>query len=151
MSARGPASERTERDKPHPLVTPLTEPYWQAAAEGRLVIQYCPACARYIHLPGPSCPRCHGRELEFRPVSGRGRVYTYSVVHRAFVPGFAAEVPYVIAWIELDEQAGLRAFGNVTGCDPAAVRIGTEVEAYFPERPGFGAMPGFRVVHPATP
>jgi uncharacterized OB-fold protein len=129
-------------------VTPLTEPYWRAAAEGRLAIQYCEWCGRYIHLPVPACPRCHRGGLEFRPVSGRGRVYTYAVVHRAFVPGFAADVPYVIAWIELEEQAGLRVFGNVTGGDPARVRIGTEVEAYFPERPGFGAMPNFRVARP---
>lgn len=133
-----------EPGKPLPVVGTLTEPYWRHAAEGRLALQYCLGCDRYVHLPGPRCPRCLGDRLEFRPVSGRGRVYTYSVVHRTFVPGFAGDVPYVIAWLELAEQPGLRVFGNVTGCDPADVRIGTEVEVHFEERDGFGPMPNFR-------
>lgn len=132
--------------KPLPVVGPLTEPYWRSAADGRLALQYCRRCATHLHPPGPLCPHCHGKDLGFRPVSGRGRVYTYAVIHRTFVPGFEGDVPYVIAWIELEEQPGLRVFGNVTGCDPDGVRIGTAVEAYFPDRPGFGPMPNFRVI-----
>jgi uncharacterized OB-fold protein len=76
-------------------------------------------------------------------VSGLGTVHTFSVVHRSFAPGFADRTPYVIAWIELAEQAGLRAFGNVLDCAPADVRIGLPVRVRFEELPGFGPVPNF--------
>jgi hypothetical protein len=125
---------------PHP--TALTAPYWAAAARRELVIQRCGRCARWVHFPRATCPACGSGDLAFRPVSGDGTVYTFSVVHRAFVPGLP--VPYAIAWIDLPEQPGLRAFGGLVGCPPEAARIGMPVRVCFTELPGFGAVPDFR-------
>lgn len=130
--------------RPLPIPTELTEPYWRAAAEGRLVIQHCRGCGRWIHFPEPRCADCGSEDLGWDEVSGRGTVATFSVIHRSFVAGFDGE-PYVIAWIDLPEQPGLRLFGNVTGCAPDAVRIGQPVEAWF-ERRGEMAMPNFRII-----
>src|SRR4051794_33420648 len=117
--------------KPEIRPTALTAPYWAAAADGKLVIQRCRACRRWVHFPRPRCPRCGGAELAFEPVSGQGRVETFSVIHRPFVAGFEADAPYVVAWVALPEQEGLRTLGNVTGCAPDEVTIGMPVEVWF--------------------
>jgi uncharacterized OB-fold protein len=130
-------------DKPVVLPTALTQPYWDAAAAGRLAIQRCGSCRRFVHFPRPRCPGCGSAELSFEPVSGKGTVETFTVIHRSFVPGF--EGPYVAAWIALPEQEGLRAFGNVTGCSPNEVSIGMPVEVWFEPR-GDVTMPNFRKI-----
>jgi uncharacterized OB-fold protein len=71
-------------------------------------------------------------------------VETFSVIHRSFAPEFAGRTPYVIAWIGLPEQAGLRVFANVTGCAPDEVAIGMAVEVWFEPRDGREALPNFR-------
>jgi uncharacterized OB-fold protein len=83
-------------------------------------------------------------EFTYEPVSGQGRVETFSVIHRSFVPEFAGRVPYAIAWIGLPEQPELRVFANVSGCDPAEVAIGMDVEVFFEARDGRAAIPNFR-------
>ncbi len=122
----------------------LTRPYSEGAARNQLVIQRCAGCRRWIHFPEPSCPDCGHAEFAFEAVSGLGTIETFSVIHRSFVPEFVDRTPYVIAWIALPEQRGLRAFGNVTGCPPDAVAIGMEVEVYFEARDGRSALPNFR-------
>lgn len=127
-----------------PVPTALTQPYWTAASHGQLAVQRCVDCGRFRHLPTERCRFCRGERYVFEPVSGRGRVHTFSVVHRTFAPGFAARVPYVIAWIELDEQADLRVFGNVLDIAPDEVRIGLRVTLMFDHIDGFGPVPAFR-------
>lgn len=129
-----------DRPRPCPAPTPLTEPYWTACRRGELVLQRCSGCARFVHFPEPSCPFCGAAEPTYEPVSGRGRVHTFSVVHRGFLPGFAP--PYVVAWIDLPE--GARVFGDVVGCPPEEVRIGMPVRVAFGELDGFGPIPHWR-------
>ncbi|MEU6419585.1 Zn-ribbon domain-containing OB-fold protein [Streptomyces spiralis] len=129
-----------------PHVLALTAPYWEAARDRRLCLQRCAVCGLYVHFPQLECPRCANTELPYEQVSGRGVVHTFSIVHRTFAPGFAARVPYVIAWIELVEQAGLRVFGNVLHCPPEQVCIGMPVELCFEDLDGFGPIPNFRAV-----
>ncbi|GLZ11192.1 hypothetical protein Acsp04_14270 [Actinomadura sp. NBRC 104425] len=126
--------------RPSPVPTPLTEPYWTACRRGELVLQRCRGCARFVHFPEPSCPFCGAAELAYEAVSGRGHVHTFSVVHRAFLPGF--DPPYVVAWIDLPE--GARVFGDVTGCPPEDVRIGMPVQVTFDDLDGFGPIPHWR-------
>jgi len=126
-------------------VTALTAPYWEAAARGVLALQRCRSCRRWIHFPEPRCPDCASDDLGFEPVSGRGQVETFSIIHRSFVADFAGRTPYAIAWISLVEQQGLRVFGNIAGCDPNDIRIGMEVEVYFEMRDG-RALPNFKIV-----
>lgn len=128
-------------NRPVPAPTPLTAPYWEACRRGGLVLQRCRSCARFVHFPEASCPFCGGTELGWDPVSGHGRVHTFSTVHRSFLPGFTP--PYTVAWIDLDE--GVRAFGTLlTGTDEP--RIGAEVTVCFEEIPGFGPVPQWRTL-----
>jgi uncharacterized protein len=124
-------------------VSELGQAYWDGAARGALVIQRCGDCGRWIHFPEPACPSCGSDTLGFEPVSGAGTVETFSVIHRSFVAEFVDRVPYVIAWIALPEQPGLRVFANVTGCAPEEIAIGMPVEVFFEQRDG-RAVPNFR-------
>ena len=108
------------------MVTALTRPYWDAIAQGVLALQRCSACRHWVHFPEPCCPSCGGHVLHFEPVNGIGVVESFSVIHRSFVEGFGAE-PYVIAWIALPEQAGLRLMTNIVSCSIEEITIGSAV------------------------
>lgn len=109
-----------------PIVTDETRGYWEGALAGELRVQACGAC-RHLQLPGgPCCARCLSRELSWRVASGRGEVFSFTVVRHAFHPSFSQEVPYVVADIRLEE--GPIVASNVTGCPVEEVRIGMPVE-----------------------
>ena len=114
-----------------PGMTELTAPYWQAAREGRLVVQECQSCGQLTHPPLPACPRCHSSDLGWREVSGTGTVYTYTVVRHPTHFAFADKIPYAIALVELTEGPWL--ITGITGCEPAEVRAGMPVRAVFRE------------------
>ena len=112
----------TSNSRPHP--TSLSEPFWAAAREGHLALQRCSECGSYRWTPQVLCINCHSEAYEWTPVSGRGRVYSYSIVHRA--PTSEFESPYVVAVVELDE--GPLMLTNIVGCSLDAVRVGMPVE-----------------------
>ena len=95
------------REKPRPLIDDLTRPFWDAAKEHRLVIQRCQDCSHFNHPPRPVCDACHSETLTFEQVSGRGTIYSFSVMHQPNVAGFADELPYLNILIELEEQQRL--------------------------------------------
>lgn len=111
-----------------PLLEPETAFFWTAGEHGRLLIQRCGDCGRYQHPPLPLCPACHGEAMAPAPVSGRGRVASFTINHQAWLPGLA--VPFAFAAIELAEQAQLYVFSNVLGATEA-VRIGLPVAVCF--------------------
>ncbi|MBY0400476.1 OB-fold domain-containing protein, partial [Myxococcota bacterium] len=111
--------------------------------EGRLVIQRGGACGTLRHDPQPMCPPCRSLGFAWAPVSGRGRIYSSTIAHRAFHPASQAHVPYAIGTIELDE--GSRMACDLLATPPEAVAIDAPVEAYLEELPGQGSMPRFRL------
>ena len=112
-----------------PPTTELTAPYWEAAAQGTLVIQSCCSCGIRPFPPRAHCPACGSSELIWAPVSGKGSVYTFTVAHRPPHPVFAGQCPLVVAVVELEE--GPRLMTNVIGCDPAEVSVGMAVRVDF--------------------
>jgi uncharacterized OB-fold protein len=113
---------------PAPERTPETDVFWRATAEGRLLLAHCDECGGFIWYPRALCPSCGSAAVSWIEASGRGSVYSFTVVHRA--PGrFADAVPYVTAYVELEE--GPRVLTNVVGCDPGAVYIGQPVRVVF--------------------
>ncbi len=97
-----------------------------AEPTSQLLIEHCDACARWVDPPAGTCRDCGG-ELVARPVSGRGAVFTYTVNYHPYNPDIPT--PYVIAIVELDEQAGLRVAANIVDCDPDSVQCGMRVDA----------------------
>ncbi len=115
-----------------PAVGPENEHFWRGGAEGELRFLFCGGCRFYVHPPAPLCPSCLSRELEVAAVSGRARVYTYSLNHQPWVPGF--DPPYMVAIVEIEEQPGLRLTTNLIHCEPEDVKIGMPVKVCFEER-----------------
>jgi hypothetical protein len=131
--------------KPVPVPDPGSDGFWAAAASHVLAIQRCTDCGWYAYPPNVVCSNCLAPEPSFHyePVSGRGRVTTWTVVHQAFLPGFAADVPYVVAEVELAEQDGLRMIARLTGMRSRDLAIGTPVEVAFDDVATGIAVPRF--------
>ena len=114
--------------RPLPQATPLTQPFWDAAREHRLLLPRTPD-GRYFWYPRALAPGSLTPDYEWAEVSGRGAVYSFTVDRRGSHPSFAPMTPYVIAVVELDE--GPRMTTNIVGCAVEDVRIGMHVEAVF--------------------
>ncbi len=115
--------------KPLPRPSRYSAPFWQGARRGELLLQSCKACGVSQHPAGPVCRDCWSDRLEWRAASGKGKVYSYTIVHRTTTQGFAGETPYAVAIVELDE--GPRVTTNITGCPVDAVKIDMRVRAVF--------------------
>ncbi len=128
-----------------PALDQDTEAFWTSGASGKLEIHYCRHCRRYQHPPLSVCPQC-GEDTQPTPVSGRGKVASYSVNHQAWAPG--QEVPFVLAMVELDEQPGLVLVTNIVECDPGAVYVDMPVGVHFVRQEDVW-LPLFRPREPA--
>lgn len=126
----------TDNTKPVPSSTDASGPFWSGCAAGTLRLRHCPVC-KISYAPTRSLCSCGNSELTWVEASGRGSVFSYTVVHRAPDPAFKADLPYVIAIVELEEGAKL--LSNVGGCPPEEVTIGMAVQAVCHELvPGIG-------------
>jgi uncharacterized OB-fold protein len=128
--------------KPLPQVTPEMKPFWDAAHRHELVVQRCAGCGRHRFPARDICSRCLSREATWAAVSGRGIVFSWAIMHQVYHPGFAAEVPYAVVVIELDE--GARLVSNLVDCLPADVRAGMPVEVVFDDVTPDVTLPKFR-------
>jgi uncharacterized protein len=117
-----------------PPVNPETQPFWDAAAEGKLLIKKCTACGEPHFYPRTHCPFCFSEHTEWAEASGRGTVYTYSVMRRA-------PVPYAIAYVTLAE--GPTMMTNLVDCDLDAIKIGQAVKLVFKPSEGGSPVPMF--------
>lgn len=118
-------------DKPLPIVEELNRPYWDAAREGRLLLQHCTTCGLFQFYPRPSCLRCSSGDLEWKGASGNGRLHTFSVVQRTADRAFADDVPYVFGVVELEE--GPRVTVNVVDTPLDQLRCDLPVRMVFTE------------------
>lgn len=123
-----------ERKLAAPAVYPETEVYWQAAAEGKLMVKRCRDCGEYHHYPRSICPHCFSDNTEWCEARGTGTIYTYSVLWRT-------PVPYAIAYVTLDE--GVSMMTNIVDCDLKGIRIGQKVRVTFKPTDGGPPMPMF--------
>jgi uncharacterized protein len=110
-----------------------TRPFWAGAARGELVLPRCDACRRFVWYPDGACRWCGGDAQTWTPVSGRGRLFSWSVVHRAFIPQLANLVPFVTALVAIDEDPAVRLATYVVDCALERLRIDLPVQAVFRE------------------
>ena len=131
-------------ERPLPTALPETEAFWQGCRDGVLLLQRCRACGNVQYYPRSICADCLSSDLGWRRASGRGRIHSFTTVHRAPGPPFEGDLPYVVGVIELEE--GPRMVSRVTGGDPDRLAIGLAVEVAFePVSDGF-VLPVFRPV-----
>jgi uncharacterized OB-fold protein len=126
---------------PCPAPNPDSQPYWDAARTGRLLLKGCPSCKRPHFPPRYLCPWCWTPATEWIESAGLGSVYSYTVMRRAPLKEFAALVPYVVALIDLDE--GPRMLANVVGANALEVRIGSRVRVTYEKRGESVTIPQF--------
>lgn len=116
-----------------PTPTSVDRPFWTGGADSVLRLPFCESCVRWFFPPAATCPDCN-EPAGIRDTSGAGVVYTFTVNVQRFHPEVA--VPYVIALVELDDQAGLRIPAGIVGCPPESVEIGMPVTVAFEEVAG---------------
>ena len=129
---------------PKPGVDWETRAYWEGCGRHELILQRCRSCGTLQHRPRALCVSCLSDEIEHFPASGRGTVYSFTATHQNQAPGFREALPYVLAYVELEE--GVRLLTNIVGCSPEDVRIGLPVEVEYAQLEGDIAVPRF---HPS--
>lgn len=129
---------------PSPRPTLDDAPYWQACQDKQLVIRHCEHCHQFFHPPLPMCQKCGSFNLSWKPVSGDGTVYSYTVGHHAVHPSLKGHAPYNVCVVLLDDADDVRLVSNVVDVEPAELKIGLPVSVCF-EAAGDGTLlPRFR-------
>ena len=114
---------------PMPKPTATTEPFWQGLKEGKVLLQQCRECEKWIFYPRSNCPGCLSGDIAWREVSGEGEIYSYTIARRPTAPQFAGLEPQLIAVIELKE--GVRMNSVVVNVVEQALAVGLKVKPVF--------------------
>ncbi len=127
--------------KPVPVVNTWAQPFWDAARQNRLEIQKCCSCNKHIFYPRMACPHCSSDNIEWVQCSGRGKIYSFTVVESNAPSAFAGDIPYVVAVIKLDEDVQM--LSNVVDCDFDDLRCDMPVEVVFEQLDDEFTLPKF--------
>jgi uncharacterized OB-fold protein len=131
-------------NKPLPRPNRLSQPYWDGAKQHELRVLSCTACQHKFLPAADRCPRCLSKDLEWVAASGRGKVWSWVVFHQRYFPAFEADLPYNVAYVELEE--GPRIMTNLVDCAPDDLRCDMLVEAVFDDVTPEISLPKFRPV-----
>lgn len=134
--------------KPLPAITTEAKPFWDAAAQNKLVMQHCKDCGAWVWTPRPLCNECGSEHVEWTPMSGKGEIYSFTVIRqvvgRAASKAFEPDIPYVVAWVDLDE--GPRMITNIVGCAADQVTLGMKVSVIFEQASKDVWLPKFKPI-----
>lgn len=129
--------------KPLPEPTLDSQPFWDALKKHRLELQKCGDCGKIRHYPRPVCDKCYSMKVEWVEASGKGKVFSWTVSHHPFHPGFKEDVPYILATVELEE--GVRMISRLKGVKAEEMEIGMPVEVIYEDATEEFTMPMFRL------
>ena len=129
-------------DKPRPNEGLVSEPYWEAAREHRLMAQKCQQCGGLWAPPTAVCETCLSGDLEWIELSGKGRVWSYIIMHQLYYPAFADDIPYNVAVIRSDE--GPKFVTNLVGIRNEDIRVDMPVEVVFEDADEDLTLPKWR-------
>ena len=130
-------------DRLYPSPDPGTAPYWKAARDHKLMLPQCLDCGKYHSYHRALCPFCSSARLEWKRCSGHGAIYSFTEVFRAPSDAFAADVPYVIAIVELDE--GPHLMTRLITADNKSTHVGQRVTVEFEDLDQEISLPGFKI------
>lgn len=131
-------------DVPGPTLTPLTRPFWDAATDGRLVIQHCGQCTKFVFYPRALCPHCWADALTWEEISGEGRLKSHSRIWKPGHPSWIAATPYVVGLVHLAEGPTMLSL-VLDGADE--VRVGDALR-FAATRIGSHVLPCFKIEEP---
>ena len=129
-------------EKPLPKLNSDNRFFWEGCRNHELRFQSCSNCGHVRWPPADLCPQCHSTETGWLISTGIGKVYTFAVYYTAFHPGFAADLPYTVAIVALDE--GPHLLTNIVGCQPHEVKCDLPVEVVWEEVDEKTTLPKFR-------
>jgi uncharacterized protein len=136
--------------RPVPVPDESSAPYWAAAARHELSLPRCSRCGSFAIPPGQACPQCGSTDPEYayEEVSGQGIVRSWTIIRQSFLPGFDADLPFMLVDVELAEQPELRMIGRLLDGPDAPVRAGAAVRVAFEDLAASGgadaiAIPAF--------
>ena len=131
---------------PSPIPDFDAQEFWDGCNRGELLMQRCTACNRFRWIPQPMCPHCNSLDREWNKVSGRGKVYSYTIITHPVHPAAVSRVPYNVAQVQLDEDPDLILVTNLVGLDDQEIRIGMPVQVLFEENEPGVKLPKFKPV-----
>lgn len=134
-----------EYNKPLPLIDFDSQEYWNGCKRHELLVQRCKNCRKFRFPPDPACRACASLDSEWIKVSGKGKIYTYTITTQAVLSAFR-EVPYAIVLVELDDVQGVRVVSNIVDCKPDDIYIGMPVEVVFDDVTDDVTLPKFKPV-----
>jgi uncharacterized OB-fold protein len=129
-------------EKPVPLPTEDSAPFWKACKEHELRMQRCNSCGHVRFPPSVLCPKCTSLDATWDKLSGRGEVFTFIIVHQTYHPAFDEDMPYNVALIRLEEGPGFHS--NIVECKNEDLYCGMQVEVVFEDRTEEISLPKFR-------
>ena len=132
----------SEYKKPLPVVQPWSKVFWEAAKQHKLLIQECKECKSKIFYPRKFCPECWSPDLGWFEAGGKGKIYSYSVTMGQVEPRFMKDLPYVLAYVDLEE--GIRMMTRIVGCKPEEVTFDMDVEVVFEDITEEFSLPYFQ-------
>lgn len=132
----------TDYAKPLPAADEESEPFFQGAREGKLMIMRCKRCGAYRFPSRDRCDVCWSTDTEWVQASGKGTVYTFGIMHQLYHPGFKEEIPYNVVVVELEE--GPRTYSNLVGVANDQIRVGMPVEVTFERISDEISLPKFK-------
>lgn len=134
--------------KPLPRPNRLSKPYWDAAREHKLVVLHCKDgyCNTKWMPPSDRCPTCLKTDIEWIPASGRGKIWSWVIFHQPYIDGFKGDLPYNVAYVELEEGPLCRLVTNLVECDPKTLKCDMPVEVVFDDVTPEITLPKFRPV-----
>ncbi|HEX7736304.1 MAG TPA: OB-fold domain-containing protein [Ktedonobacteraceae bacterium] len=138
------STETSAYKRPLPVPNEASQPFFAGAREHRLMIQRCSACGAFMWPVHTRCINCLGSDIGWVQASGQGTLYSFVLMHQVFHPGFASEVPYNIAEVDLAE--GLRIISNIADCSNDQLRIGMPLEVTFEVLTDEITLPRFKPV-----
>jgi uncharacterized protein len=131
--------------RPVPVPDDTSAPFWEAAASHALTVARCSRCRAFTIPVDVVCPHCHSTDpkFAFEPVSGRGSIRSWTVIHQSFLPGFDDDLPFVLVDVELDEQSDLRMIGRLLDGPDVPLHLGDRVTVAFEDLVSGVAIPAF--------
>jgi hypothetical protein len=143
----------TTTKRPLPVADARSAEYWSAAARHVLALPRCADCGQLAFPPDVVCPHCRNAspEFAFEPVTGHGSIRSWAVVHDSFLPGFEADLPFVLVDVELDEQRDLRMIGRLLDGPDIVLHVGDRVSVAFEDLDDSVSIPAFELQQTPDP
>jgi uncharacterized protein len=138
-------SDWSKVTRPIPVPNEWTKPFWEAAKQGVLALQHCESCGHFQHPPYATCVNCISTDLTFKPIQGKGTIYSYTIMYHAGDQRFAAAIPYASIIVELDEAKGALLAGNLLDAPYTEAKVGRRVEVIFQKLNDDITLPQFRL------